>query len=181
MIVGLAFLVAGSRLFTDGAEEIAKSLGVSDFVIGVTIVAAGTSLPEVAASVMAAIKGERDIAVGNVVGSNIFNILCVLGISSAVSPRGVAVAPAALSFDIPVMTAIAVSCLPLFITGRALVRWEGGLFMAYYVAYATYLILASQQHDALTSYSAVMRWVVLPITAVTVLATLVLDLRRKRA
>ncbi|SFF51352.1 cation:H+ antiporter, partial [Nannocystis exedens] len=138
LVAGLAMLVLGSRWLVDGAVAFARLLGVSELVIGLTIVAAGTSLPEVATSVLAAIRGQRDIAVGNVVGSNIFNVLCVLGISAAVAPSGVAVAPAALSFDIPVMTAVAVSCLPLFITGGGLARWEGALFLFYYCAYTAY-------------------------------------------
>jgi cation:H+ antiporter len=178
---GLAMLVLGSGWLVDGAVAFARLFGVSELIIGLTIVAAGTSLPELATSVLAAHRGQRDIAVGNIVGSNIFNLLCVLGISAAVSPRGVTVAPAALSFDIPVMTAVAVSCLPLFFTGGTLARWEGALFFAYYVAYTAYLILASQQHDALAGYGFVMRYAALPLTAVTVLVCLALEFRRRRA
>ena len=181
MVAGLVMLVLGSGWLVDGAVAFARLFGVSELIIGLTIIAAGTSLPELATSVLAAYRGQRDIAVGNVVGSNIFNVFCVLGISSAVSPRGVAVAPAALTFDIPVMTAVAVACLPLFITGGVLSRAEGALFAAYYVAYTTYLILDSQQHDSLASYSAAMLYVALPLTAVTIAVLLVLDLRRGRA
>jgi cation:H+ antiporter len=118
---------------------------VSELVIGLTIIAAGTSLPEVVTSVMAAWRGERDIAVGNVVGSNIFNILCVLGLASLVAPSGIEISTTALRFDIPVMIAVAVACLPIFFTGNVITRWEGGLFFAYYIAYTTYLILAATQ------------------------------------
>jgi cation:H+ antiporter len=104
---GLALLVLGSRWFVDSAIMIARAMGVSELVIGLTIVAAGTSMPEVATSIMAAIRGERDIAVGNVIGSNIFNILGVLGISSVVSSDGIRVSAAALQMDIPVMVAVA--------------------------------------------------------------------------
>ena len=124
------------------------ALGVSDLVIGLTIVAAGTSMPEVVTSIVASVRGQRDIAVGNVVGSNIFNLLGVLGLSSLVSPDGMAVSAAALHFDIPVMTAVALACLPVFFTGQTIARWEGGLFLGYYVAYTAYLVLAAQQHDA---------------------------------
>jgi cation:H+ antiporter len=177
---GLGMLVVGSGWLVDGAVAFARLFGVSELVIGLTIVAAGTSLPELATSVLAAYRGQRDIAVGNVVGSNIFNIFCVLGISSAIAPKGVAVAPAALSFDIPVMTAVAVACLPLFITGGVLSRWEGLVFMLYYVAYTTYLILASQQHDSLASYRDAMMYVALPLTALTICVCLALDFRRRR-
>jgi cation:H+ antiporter len=177
---GLAMLVFGSQWLVDGAISLAKGFGVSELVISLTIVAAGTSLPELATSVLAAYRGERDIAVGNVVGSNIFNILCVLGVASTVAPDSIAVAPAAQSFDIPVMTCVALACLPLFITGGIVSRWEGAVFLAYYIAYTVYLVLAAQHHDALVTYGMAMRWGVLPITALTVLAMLLRDLRRRR-
>ena len=142
-------------------------LGVSELVIGLTIVAAGTSLPEVATSILAAIRGERDIAVGNVVGSNIFNILAVLGLSGLVAPAGLPVLGRLAAFDIPVMIAVAVACLPIFASGATIARWEGALFLFYYVAYTAYLVLAAQQHDALPVFSAVMGGFVLPLTGVT--------------
>jgi len=177
---GLAALVFGSRWLVEGAVSVAHSLGISELVISLTIVAAGTSLPELATSVLAAFRGQRDIAVGNVVGSNIFNILCVLGFSAVIAPKGIAVAPAALSFDIPVMTAVALACLPLFITGGVVSRWEGGIFVVYYIAYTVYLVLAAQAHDSLATYGLAMKWVVLPLTALTVLVVLVRDLRGRK-
>ncbi len=176
---GLGMLVLGSQWLVAGAIALAQSLGLSELIISLTIVAAGTSLPELATSVLAAYRGERDIAVGNVVGSNIFNILCVLGLSAVIVPQGVAVAPAALAFDIPVMTAVAVACLPLFITGGVVSRWEGGLFLAYYVAYTAYLVLAAWQHPALPLYGWAMRWVVMPFTAFLVTILLIRDVRRR--
>lgn len=149
-------------------------MGVSDLVIGLTIVAAGTSMPEVATSITAAIKGERDIAAGNVVGSNTFNILGCLGLSSLVSgDLGLVLAPSLIAFDIWVMLAVALACLPVFVTGREIARWEGGLFLAYYVAYAACLILAAQQHDALPAFSAVMLGFVVPLTVVTLVVILI--------
>ncbi len=167
LIGGLALLVVGSRWMVDGAVSFARVFGVSELVIGLTIVAVGTSLPEIATSIVAALRGERDIAVGNVVGSNIFNLLSVLGLSSVVAPAGISVAPAALNFDMPVMIAVAVACLPIFFTGRLIARWEGWLFLGYYIAYTLYLILAASQHDILPAFSAVMGLFVLPLTAVT--------------
>ncbi len=166
--VGLAFLVIGSEWLVDASVTFAKSLGVSDLVIGLTIVAAGTSMPEVATSITAAVKGERDIAVGNVVGSSTFNILGCLGLSGIVSGDLGLVMPAAmLNFDIWVMIAVALACLPVFMTGREIARWEGGVFLVYYAAYVTYLILATQQHDALGTFSTAMMSFVIPITVVT--------------
>jgi len=168
IIGGLALLILGSRWLVSSATAFAESLGVSDVVVGLTIVAAGTSMPEVATSVMATIRGHREIAVGNVIGSNIFNILMVLGVSGLVAPRPLAVAASIQRFDLWVMLAVAVACLPIFFTGTRIARWEGGLFVGYYVAYTVYLILDSQDHDALGTYSTVMMLFVVPITVVTI-------------
>lgn len=169
VVVGLAALMAGSKLLVGSAVAIAQSFGVSELVIGLTIVAAGTSMPEVAASVVAAVKGERDIAVGNVIGSNIFNILCVLGLSSVVSPAGINVSRAALQFDVPVMIAVAVACLPVFFAGYRINRWNGAAFLAFYVAYIVYLVFTATEHEALGTYKAAMTWFALPLTAVTLM------------
>lgn len=164
---GLVLLVLGSRWLVNGAVAFAQALGVSELVIGLTIVAAGTSLPEVATSILAAFRGERDIAVGNVVGSNIFNVLAVLGLSGLVAPSGLPAPAALLRFDLPVMIAVAIACLPIFASGATIARWEGALFLFYYAAYTAYLVLAAQQHDALPVFSAVMELFVLPLTAIT--------------
>jgi len=167
ILAGLALLVLGANWLVEAAVTFAQYLGVSELIIGLTIVAAGTSLPEVATSILAAIRGERDIAVGNVVGSNVFNILSVLGLSASVAPGDLVVAPAMLAFDIPVMVAVALACLPILFTGNLIARWEGVLFLALYVAYTLYLILDAAGHDALQGYSAVMGGFVLPLLAVT--------------
>lgn len=168
IVAGLILLVLGAGWLVQAAVTFAKLLGVSEMVIALTIVAVGTSLPEVATSITAAIRGERDIAVGNVVGSNIFNILGVLGISSAVAPDGLSIAPAMTAFDIPVMIAVAIACLPIFFTGNLIARWEGALFLALYVGYTVYLVMAAQQHDALSTYGLVLGTVVLPLCVLTV-------------
>ena len=175
---GLVLLVLGSRWLVESAVSFAKYLGVSELVIGLTIVAAGTSLPEVVTSVIAAIRGERDIAVGNVVGSNIFNIMGVLGFASIVAPTGIEVSAAVIRFDIPVMIAVALACLPIFFTGGVISRLEGALLFGYYVAYTLYLILAASQHDTLPGFSAVMLYFVIPLTAVTLI---IVALQEKRS
>jgi cation:H+ antiporter len=167
VIAGLVLLIIGSRWLVDGAIAFARHFGISEAVIGLTIVAAGTSLPEVASSIVAALRGERDIAVGNVIGSNIFNILGCLGLSGLVAAAPLTIAPSILAFDLPVMLAVAVACLPIFMTGATVARWEGGVFLAYYVAYTAYLILATAQHDALPLYSGVMLGFVVPLTVIT--------------
>lgn len=176
---GLVMLVLGSNWLVDGAVALAQAFGVSQLVVGLTIVAAGTSLPEVATSIVASFRGERDIAVGNVVGSNIFNILSVLGLAAAVSPSGITVAPAAVSFDIPVMLAVAVVCLPIFFTGGMIARWEGLLFLGYYAAYTLYLILSATGSEALPEFRTIMIFGVIPLTMLTLLISLTQTLRGK--
>ena len=166
---GLALLVLGARWIVAAAVDIAQRLGVSELIIGLTIVAGGTSLPELATSVLAGMRGKREIAVGNVVGSNLFNLLAVLGLTAVVAPGGVPVSESVLWFDLPVMIATAVACLPIFLTGQVIARWEGGLFLGYYGAYTVYLFLATTQHDALSTFSMAMWAFVLPLTAVTLL------------
>ncbi len=172
IVVGLALLILGSRWLVSSATTIAVAMGVSELIIGLTIVAAGTSLPEVATSVIAAIRGQRDIAVGNVVGSNIFNLLAVLGLTAMVAPGGLPVSGAAINFDYPVMLAVAVACLPIFFGGYSIARWEGGLFLGYYAAYTTYLILAAAEHDALPGFSNSMLYFIMPLTVITLLVVL---------
>jgi cation:H+ antiporter len=161
IIGGLGLLVLGATWLVDSAVSIARALGISDAVIGLTVVAAGTSLPELATSVVAAMRGERDIAVGNVVGSSVFNLL--------VTPGGLSVAPALVNFDIPVMIAVAFACLPIFATGHRIARWEGAVFLGYYAVYVAYLVLAATRNDALQSFSAAIMGFVLPLTGVTLL------------
>jgi cation:H+ antiporter len=166
-LLGLAMLTLGARWLVDGAVALAHALGLGEFIIGLTIVAVGTSLPELATSVVAGLRGERDIAVGNLVGSSLFNVLGILGISALVAPHGIQVTPAAVHFDIPVMIGVSVACLPVFFTGHCIFRWEGGLFLAYYVVYVGYLVLGAAHHDALPLVNAVMGLFVLPLTGVT--------------
>lgn len=167
VVGGLAMLVLGSNWFVDGAVELAETLGVSELVIGLTVVAFGTSMPEIATSVMASIRGERDIAVGNVIGSNLFNLLMVMGVTSIVADGGIAVADAALRFDIPVMIAVAIACLPVFWRGYVIARWEGILFLLYCAAYVTYLLLDSTNHAAEGAFAVAMLGFVLPLTIIT--------------
>ncbi len=143
--LGLLLLIASSRLLVWGAVEIATALGVSDLVIGLTIVAIGTSLPELAASVTATLKGEDDLAVGNVIGSNLFNMLAVLSVPGLIAPA--AVSASVISRDMPLMLGLTAA---LFFMGRGdsghgtINRLEGGLLLAVFLAYQTWLYLSSQ-------------------------------------
>jgi len=177
---GLALLVFGSNWLVDASIAFARAFGVSELVIALTIVAAGTSMPEVATSVTAALKGERDIAVGNVVGSNTFNLLGCVGVSGLVTSGGLPVPPAALAFDVWVMLAAAFACLPVFVSGREIARWEGGLFVGYYFAYTAFLVLAARHHQALPAFSAVMVSFVAPLTIVTLLVSVLRTQRGMR-
>ncbi len=176
---GLAALVLGSDALVSASVAFARRLGVSDLVIGLTIVAAGTSMPEAATSVAATMKGERDIAVGNAVGSSIFNILGCLGLAAMASgSAGLVIPQAVRAFDLWVMLAVALACLPLFIASRTISRCEGALLLGYYAAYIGFLVMQAQQHAALPFYSRAMLQVVLPLTAVTLVGLALRPFRR---
>ncbi len=180
LIAGLGMLVLGADWLVESASAIARSLGISELVIGLTVVAAGTSAPELATSAMAALRGERDIAVGNAIGSNVFNILGVLGLTAILAPDGIAVPASALRFDIPVMIAVAVAALPIFFTGYTIARWEGALFLALYGGYVLFLFLDAIEHWGYALYSTVMLLFVIPITALTLAVLATRELRQQR-
>lgn len=179
--VGVALLVLGATLLVNGATEVATAFGLSDLVIGLTIVAVGTSLPELATGVIAAIRGERDLAVGNAVGSNIFNLGAVLGLAAVMSPGGIQIPGGAANLDFLLMTGVALLLLPVVYTGYAVGRWEGIVFVAYYVAYTIYLLLSAAEHDALQPFSAVMLAFVIPLTVIFLVVLVVSEHRRRHA
>jgi cation:H+ antiporter len=174
---GVASLVLGAHWLVEAGSAFGRALGVGELVIGLTVVAVGTSLPEAAASVVAAWRGERDMAVGNAVGSNIFNIVNVLGLTALASPGGVPVPDAALNFDLPVMIAVAAACLPIFFSGHRIDRWEGGLFVAYYAVYVLFLVLQAERHDVLPAFSRVMLLFVIPPTVASLLVVVGREIR----
>ena len=168
---GLLGLVLGSRWMVTGAVDIARFLGISPMTIGLTIVAAGTGMPELATSAVAAWKGERGMAVGSLIGSTIFNILGVLGAVGTFSPNYVPVPTIALYFDIPVMIAVALILVPILYARNGVARWGGGMLLAYYLAYLLFVILAKNEHDALRPFGTVMLAVVVPATSIMVCAS----------
>jgi cation:H+ antiporter len=178
-VVGLGVLVLGGHLLVTSATRAAELAGVSELVVGLTVVAVGTSLPELAVIVVACYRGEREIAIGNVIGSNIFNILCVLGCAAVISP--VSVAPSAVGFDIPVMIVVAAACLPIFFYNFRIERWEGGMFLGYYAIYLTYLVLQATEHDALDFLGRATLLFVVPVTVVTFVVIAVRSHRRGSA
>lgn len=174
----LVLLVLGSRSLVYSASSLARAFGISELIIGLTVVAVGTSLPELATSVMASLKGEKDIAIGNVIGSNIFNLLVVLGLSGVFAPQGgILVSLPALRFDIPVMIAVAIACLPIFFTGSMVARWEGLLFLGYYLAYTSYLVFNATQHDNIDVFSTVVLVLVSLLTLVAMMGWIMHILR----
>ncbi|MBK8429881.1 MAG: calcium/sodium antiporter [Chloroflexi bacterium] len=181
LIIGsLVMLVLGSNFLVDGAIAIAEAFNVSKLVIGLTIVAVGTSLPEMATSVVASYRGERDIAVGNVVGSNIFNILMVLGASALLTTDGLAFSPTVYAFDMPVAIGVALACLPIFFRGE-IARWGGLLFLAYYIVYVVYLLMtaSTEPNSSLPVFQQVVLYGALPLTAVLLIGTAVHSWRVK--
>jgi cation:H+ antiporter len=162
-----------------GARSLANVLGLSELIVGLTVVALGTGMPEIVTSITASIRGEQDIAIGNIVGSNIYNILAVLGIVSILAPDGVSIPTSIIAFDLPVLIAAAVACLPIFFMGYKIARWEGALFVGYYIAYTLYLFLDATQHDALSTFSLVMMAFVIPITIITLSVLLLRYYRAK--
>jgi cation:H+ antiporter len=178
--IGLVFLVLGADWLVGAATKIAKEFGVSDLIIGLTIVAVGTSLPEVAASIAASIKGERDIAVGNVVGSNILNIMLVLGPTVAIGGP-LEIDAAVLGFELPIMVAVAVACLPIFFIGNRVSRPEGALFLGYYVLYSVFIYLRATEHELQEPFTTALVWFVLPLTAITLAIFVARDIKLRRA
>jgi cation:H+ antiporter len=179
VVAGVVLLVVGSSLLVEGARTVAESFGVSELVIGLTVVAIGTSLPELATSMLAAVRGERDLAVGNVVGSNIFNVGAVLGISGLLAGP-LPVPPSAVALDIPLVILSGLILLPLALTSSSIGRLEGALLVAGYLAYTLYLYLDASGHERLEPFSALMLQVVIPTVLVIIAVGYLADRRRPR-
>lgn len=169
MLGGLLLLVAGSHWLLEAALELATDFGLSDRVIGLTIVAVGTSLPELATSLVAALRGHREIAVGNVIGSNLFNLLGVLGLTALLAPAPLSVSPNALDFDLPVMLGVTLLCLPLFYSGYRVTRLEGLVLLGLYAAYGLHVVTFTTGMPLAARLEELMLFYVLPVLAAVVL------------
>ncbi len=180
VVLGLSFLLVGAKLLVGSAVNIARAFEVSEAIIGLTIIAIGTSLPEVVTSIVATLKGQRDIAVGNVVGSNTFNILAVLGVSGIVSSQGLVGNEQLVQQDFPIMLGVALLCLPLFFTGAILSRIEGGLFFGLYLIYTLFLIGIASQATWLAQFDSVFFYLVLPATLFVVVGSLLKDMANRK-
>jgi cation:H+ antiporter len=141
LLIGLALTLVGAEWLVDGSVTVARNWGIPEAIIGLTIVSAGTSAPELVTTIVATLRGERDVAIGNLLGSSIFNILIILGLTAVASSAGIGVERDLIRFDIPVMLASFVLCIPAFLTGRRLSRIEGIAGVALYVGYITWLVL----------------------------------------
>ncbi len=154
LVGGIAVVVLGSDWLVMGAVDLARMLGVSEALIGLTIVAVGTSSPELVTTIVGTLKGDRDIAIGNLLGSSIYNVLAILGITCLVPPAGLAVGPNLVGIDIPVMVAVTILAIPVFVSGRRVTRAEGLLFVTAYVVYVMYLLLTRVAPNAAAAVGA---------------------------
>jgi cation:H+ antiporter len=181
LLIGVGLLIVGANILVRGATGIATAFGVSDLIVGLTVVAVGTSLPELATSIVAVRRGQRDLAVGNVVGSNIFNIGAVAGLAGIISPTGLPVPESALALDIPLMIAASVVLLPLAFTGSVIRRWEGALLLGLYIAYLIYTVLAAGERPELQGFTTVMMWFVSPLLVLTLVSAVAYEIGRRRS
>lgn len=172
ILVGLILLTLGADWTVLGAQKIAALLNISSLLVGLTFVAIGTSLPELAASLMAIANDESEMAVGNVIGSNIFNLLAVAGISAIVAPKGVAIANSVLYFDLPVMLGAGIALFPIAITGHLIARYEGIILLLYYFLYLGYLIARLFIPAYLPLFSTAFFFFILPLTLLVIIITI---------
>ncbi len=180
LLIGLILIVLGSNWMVDSAVTIARLFGLSELVIGLTIISIGTSLPEVATSLSAARKGNADIAVANVMGSNLYNILLTLGVTLMIAPNFLDVSTKAINFDLPFMVAVSIACIPIFIAGFNLTRMDGILFLFYYLSYLAYLVFDALDSSLVPTIESVFIWGVLPATVIYMVWRMILYRNEKK-
>lgn len=168
LAAGLLLLTAGGQLLVDASVVIAINLGLSERIIGLTVIAIGTSLPALMTSLIAALRGERDIAVGNVIGSNLFNLLGVLGLTALIAPVPLTISPNALVFDLPIMLGVAVLCVPLFYSGYRIDRIEGLFLLSLYLTYGLHIVSISSGMLLAERLEGMMLRFILPLLGVIV-------------
>ncbi len=142
LVVGIGIIVVGADALVRGSVELARLVGVSDAFIGLTVVAIGTSAPELVTALVSTFRGDRDIAVGNLIGSSVYNLTLILGVPVLVANGSGPIEDLLLHIDLPIMVAVCLMCVPLFLTGRRLSRAEGTLMVAGYAVYLGYLLVA---------------------------------------
>lgn len=179
LVIGFAGLILGARWIVSSAIIFAEMAGVSELVIGLTVVAIGTSLPEIVISLLAAFKGEKDIAVGNIVGSNILNFLAVLGVSGMFIPEAIPIQQSLLDVDLILLIGATILCFPIFFTGRRIVRWEGAVFLVLYIAYLLYQFLIASEHEVLEVFIALMLYFVIPMILLLVTTAFIAETKKR--
>lgn len=172
VVAGTALLYVGARLVIVGATDVARAMGAGELVVGLTIVALGTSLPELAATISSLRRAERDLVVGNIVGSNIVNLLVVLGLTATVSGAPLSIPAALMTFDLPILCVVAFGCLPVFFTNDAIERWEGVVFLCYYALYVVYVALDQTGHADTSLHRIAIFAFVLPLAVMTAMVVL---------
>lgn len=178
-VLGLILLIAGARWMVESATIFAERAGVSELVIGLTIVAIGTSLPEIITSILAAIRGEKDLAVGSIVGSNILNILSVIGISGLFI-SGIPVQESLLRVDYLILFGISVLCFPIFFTGKTIYRIEGAILFSCYTLYMVYLYLDSISSSILPAFVQFIFYGFIPAVVIYVIISLIREFTAKK-
>lgn len=176
---GFILLISGARWMIDSAIIFAELAGVSELVIGLTVVAIGTSLPEVVVVLVAALKKERDIAVGSIIGSNILNLFAVLGVSGLFIEGAIPVQSVLLQFDLLVLIAASLLCIPIFYTGFRIARWEGGIFLFFYLSYLFYLYLFNTGHVWLDGFTNLMIYFALPAIGLILFIATLLEWKKR--
>lgn len=166
--VGTLLLFIGARFVVSGATDAARALGASELVVGLTILAFGTSVPELAATISSLRRGETDLVVGNIVGSNVVNLLVVLGLTAVAAGAPLPAPIALLSFDLPVLCVVAFACLPVFFTHDAIERWEGAVFLLYYALYVAYVVLDQTGHGDVALHRIAILAFIVPLFVMTV-------------
>jgi cation:H+ antiporter len=172
VLAGALFLFLGARLVVSGATDLARALGATELVVGLTILAFGTSLPELATTLSSLRRSETDLVVGNIVGSNVVNLLVVLGLTAVATDPPLSIPIGVASFDFPILCVVAFACLPVFFTKYAIERWEGVVFLCYYAIYLLYIMLDQSGHATLALYRIAMFAFVGPLAVLTLAVVL---------
>lgn len=175
---GLIMLIAGARWLVESATIFAEMAGISELIIGLTVVAIGTSLPEIVTSVLAAVRGEKDLAVGSIIGSNILNILSVIGISGLFTSY-IPVQQTLINIDMMILLGISILCVPFFYSGKIISRTEGAILFSCYLLYLTYLYLDSMQSNLISQFINGIFYGVIPAVVIYSVVVVVIEMRKK--
>ena len=180
LITGILLLFSGGEFFIQGSVALALILGIPQLVIGLTVVSLGTSAPELFVSANSSLTGSDSLALSNIIGSNIFNLLGILGLTGLIGPSLIPASSQVLQLHLPVMVGVSVVCLPVLLTDYVISRWEGVLFVVFYVSYVMYMVLLNQQHSFAIPLGNFLIWGMLPIALLAVVWSIMIALRKSR-